>query len=124
VSWAIGGPDNHGRWYGYGVPATCDQPECSESIDRGLAHACGDGVMGRDDNCGLHFCGKHLSYSHPTSDLAYCERCAEGKPPFDPKPETAEWLTHLLTDESWQRWRDENPQRVEQIRAAIAAATS
>lgn len=114
MGYAIGGPDDHGRFFGYGVPATCDYPSCGAAIDRGLGHACGDGALG-DDNCGLYFCGRHLLYVEHR-DSAVCRRCADGEPPFDPTPDTDEWVEHLLTDPSWGKWRDENPLRVAALR--------
>lgn len=93
-----------GRWAGYGVPATCDHPDCGASIDRGLAYMCAP-----DTGCGLFFCSGHLVFVDIPSEAQLCERCRDGKPPFDPTPDTAEWVTHMLTDESWQTWRDENP---------------
>jgi hypothetical protein len=35
-------------------------------------------------------------------------------------PEHPEWLEHILTDETWQKWRDENPERVAAARAALS----
>jgi hypothetical protein len=127
MSWAVGGPDVHGRWIGYGVPATCDYPGCGKNINRGLAFACGGGVMEDVPNCGQFFCTSHLGYfKEDDRDRGgfVCERCASGGEPFDPTPDTSEWLTHLLTDESWQVWRDENSQQVEQISASLRAASS
>lgn len=99
------------RWAGYGVPAKCDHPDCDVEIDRGFAYLCGDDPM--DDNpgehrdgecmgCGLYFCAAHRFGNH------------EG---FDPKPDAQEWEHHVLTDESWAQWRDENPSRVAEMRA-------
>jgi hypothetical protein len=42
-------------------------------------------------------------------------------PPFTPKPDTAEWVRHKLTDASWQRWRDENPDLARQALAGTGA---
>lgn len=92
------------RWAGYGVPAYCDHPECNEKIDRGVSYHCGEINRNQEDGCGLHFCSKHLNHDH------LCERCAKGKSPFDPKPDHSEWSRHVLTDESWKQWRDENPE--------------
>jgi hypothetical protein len=47
-----------------------------------------------------------------------CERCGEGKPPFDQTPDTPEWVNWKLTDESWQQWRDEHPDEVAAMKAA------
>jgi len=91
--------EREGRWCGYGVPATCDFPGCGASIDRGLAYLCGG--QG-DGGCGLFFCGSHLG------DDDLCEQCRYDGVPFDPTPDSQEWVTHMLTDETWQQWRDEN----------------
>src|SRR5690242_21412869 len=118
MSWAVGGPDHYGRFIGYGVPATCDHPGCGAEIDRGLDGACGGGVTEDVPNCcGLFFCGAHLQYIEADDESGerqgwVCERCAKDELPFDPTPDTAEWVQHMLTDESWRQWRDENPERV------------
>lgn len=112
MGWAVGRMD--GRDIGYGVPAKCDQPGCDVRIDRGLGYICGFGEpWGGDEGCGLFFCMEHGGGS-------LCERCdtdAEDKYPFDPKPDVEDWVRHKLTDESWQRWRDENPAEVAKLRA-------
>ena len=48
---------------GYGVPATCDHPDCNERIDRGLAHICGDEPATDSRGCNLYFCEKHLQHT-------------------------------------------------------------
>lgn len=52
-----------GREAGYAVEATCDQPGCTDPIDRGFAHLCGeypDGHRGPDEpGCGRYYCEKH-----------------------------------------------------------------
>ena len=108
-----------GRWAGYGVPATCDHPGCEASIDRGMAYICG-GEPGADKGCGLFFCGDHLWIGITDDDPQMCERCCDEEPPFDPTPDTPEWVAHMLTDESWEQWRTENP---EQVAAMSAPAT-
>jgi predicted ribonuclease toxin of YeeF-YezG toxin-antitoxin module len=45
-----------------------------------------------------------------------CERCCDGKEPFTPKPDIKEWVNWKLTDESWQDWRDENPEEVKRMK--------
>ena len=112
MGWSIGYDENWKRDIGYGVPAICDYPGCGEKIDRGLSYVCGGEPFGGDDGCGLYFCGKHL---HPRK----CERCLEGKEPFDPTMDTQEWIAWKLTDESWQRWRDENPEEVARLLANV-----
>jgi hypothetical protein len=117
MSWAVGYDSNWKRDIGYGVPAHCDHPECDRKIDRGIGYVCGGDVYGGEDGCGLHFCGHHLSAAGP-----FCARCSQGKEPFEPKPDHPEWLEWKLTDESWQKWRDENPEAVETARAMRGTA--
>ena len=103
MGWSIGYDDKWERDIGYGVPCLCDHPDCNKEIDRGLSYVCGSHPYGGDEGCGLYFCG-----AHQTNGLQQCERCAEGKPPFDPKPDVAEWTKWKMTDESWAEWRKEN----------------
>lgn len=89
-----------GRWAGYGVPATCDKPDCGASIDRGLAYLCGEDP-GSEKGCGLYFCSDHRYDTElHTDDL-------------QPKPDSPEWLWWILNHHSWQQWREENPDDVE-----------
>ena len=105
MSWAIGYDNNWQRDIGYGVPATCDHPECNTQINRGLSHVCCNSEpYGGDDGCGLYFCGKHLHLPY-----AMCDRCIDQDPPFDMKPDATEWLRHKLEDDSWGKWREDNP---------------
>lgn len=115
MSWSIGYDDHWKRDIGYGVPAFCDQPGCTEEIDRGLAHVCGGEPYGGETGCGLYFCGKHLFVIGQQ-----CERCRpRRKKPFTPTPDHPVWINHKLTDESWQQWREENPQAVAELRKKI-----
>jgi hypothetical protein len=70
MGWAHCGTDDMGREIGYGIPATCDHPDCNKPIDRGLAYCCGGmhGGQGYYDEdlkvyfgCGRYFCTEHLS---------------------------------------------------------------
>jgi hypothetical protein len=124
MSWAVGYDANWHRDIGYGVPAICDQPGCGEPIDRGLGYVCGGKAYGGEHGCGLYFCGAHLTgvIEHHGGGWAHvCERCDVGLPPFEPTPDTAEWMRHKLTDESWERWRSENPDEVERIRVLVTS---
>lgn len=109
MGYSIGWDSTRNRDIGYGVPAVCEYPGCNEEIDRGMAYACGGGFP--EDGCGLYFCGKHLHQCQ-------CERCMEGKEPFEQKPDTKEWIEWKLTDESWKQWRDENPEEVARLMSA------
>lgn len=117
MGWSIGYDSKWDRDIGYGVPATCDHPGCDAEIDRGLAYVCGGEPFGGDDGCGLFFCAEHLylGVTHPQ----LCERCCDGEPAFDPKPDRKEWIEWKLTDESWSQWRKKNPELVEGIRKAL-----
>ncbi len=97
------------RWAGYGVPAVCDYPDCTTKIDRGLAYKCEGDLMYADDEdeddegtrgdaCGLYFCTEHSPHSLHGEDVT-------------PKPDTPQWINHLLTDDSWWAWRCFNPQK-------------
>jgi hypothetical protein len=113
MGWSIGYDDNWKRDIGYGVPATCDHPGCGEKIDRGLGYVCGGDPYGGDEGCGLYFCGRHqVGYKQR------CQCCVDGKEPFKPTPDHPEWIHWKLTDESWQQWRDENPDEVAKLLAA------
>lgn len=117
MSWAVGWDANWHRDIGYGVPATCDHPGCTERIDRGLAHVCAGNTPYGGDGCGLYFCSQHQNWR------GFCERCQRGLDPFDATPDLPEWVRWKLTDESWARWRDENPEEVAAMRAASTSAT-
>lgn len=114
MGWSIGYDANWGRDIGYGVPATCDHPDCNEKIDRGLAHVCGGEPYGGDEGCGLYFCGVHLGC---VGQL--CQRCTDGRKPFLAKPDHPEWIDWKLTDESWAEWRAENPAEVIEMTARL-----
>lgn len=109
MGWSIGFDEKWQRDIGYGVPAYCDHPDCNEKIDRGLSYVCANEEPRGGDGCGLYFCGKHLGYGSEDNDNLRncCERCAEGKEAFMPKPEHPEWLAFKATDPSWEKWRKE-----------------
>lgn len=115
MGWSVGWDSKHRRWRGYGVPAYCEVPGCDETIDRGLAYLCGDGEKG----CGQFFCPAHLWFNARHGDPQMCERCCDEEPPFPLKPEHPEWLQHILTDDSWDQWRQENPETVERYRQEL-----
>lgn len=115
------------RDLGYGVPAICDHPDCSEEIDRGLSYVCGgEPYTGGEHGCGLYFCSDHLQYHEAFDDpedkeccCRVCERCAQIKSEFSPKPDTKYWMRWKMKHKSWKEWRDENPDEVEKIRAVL-----
>jgi hypothetical protein len=117
VSWAIGYDSTWKRDIGYGVPAYCDQPGCGKEINRGLGYVCGGEPYGGEYGCGLFFCSEHL-YMNASGGRQLCYRCGpEPGAEYEPTPDHPDWINHKLTDESWQRWRDENPEEVARLRA-------
>jgi hypothetical protein len=122
MGWEIGYDDKWKRDIGYGVPAYCDHPGCNAEIDRGLAYVCGnEQPYGGDDGCGLFFCSEHLTYHEKRGRV--CECCADHrKTPFTAKPDHPDWINWKLTDDSWQQWRDENPEEVAKICAELERA--
>ena len=129
MSWSIGEDNDSDRFIGYGVPAHCDHPDCSEKIDRGLAHVCGSEPWGGDHGCGLFFCEKHLEYADDDEDslqpdehvaereVMLCERCMVFAGHFERKPEHPEWLEHIATHSSWAKWRKEQKSNQENASA-------
>lgn len=124
MGWSLGHDERwgkYGRDIGYGVPAICDHPGCGAEIDRGLSYVCGSEPYGGEHGCGLFFCGSHLHFEDRDDDCPQlCERCAAGEEPFESTPDTKEWLDWKLSDESWERWRKENPEQVEAMRILAA----
>lgn len=118
MGWSLGFDSNWKRDVGYGVPAVCDHPDCSEKIDRGLSYVCGNDIYGGERGCGLFFCGRDMTCTAFGPQL--CERCAKRRKPFDAKPDVFEWIDWKLTDPSWQKWRDENRDEVERLRAVLS----
>lgn len=118
----------NGRDQGYGVPAKCDHPGCNEDIDRGMGFACGGDP---NENCGLFFCHKHKAHdidpeAEWTADnrhtFSVCGRCKTGAEPFDPSPDTQEWIDHKMIDPTWDLWRSENPEFVKANQASLLNA--
>jgi hypothetical protein len=114
MGWSIGYDDTWNRDIGYGVPAICDHPDCSKPIDRGLSYVCGNQPYGGDQGCGLYFCRQHQVGEHQR-----CERCVKRRNAFAPKPDVPRWMRWKLRDQSWARWREENPQEVAEMRTAL-----
>lgn len=127
------------RFCGYGVPSYCEHPDCNEEIDRGMAFACG-GAPDAEGSCNRYFCEKHRQgcfYIDPEGMHAddvkegddeddyefftgFCERCATDKDtPFPHKDEHPVWLNHVLSDESWEEWREEEPEMVKEYQALL-----
>lgn len=101
MSWVVGFDSTWDRDIGYGVPATCDHPDCDAKIDRGLSYVCGGEPYGGDEGCGLYFCSEHRNAS------SLCSKCAVESEPFAAKPDAPEWTAHKATHESWAKWREQ-----------------
>ena len=108
MGWSIGYDAHWERDVGYGVPCLCDHPDCNEEINRGLGYVCGGEPFG-GDFCGLYFCGKHMFYD-ADAETQLCERCVQSDIPFELKPDIKKWRDFKKTDDSWAKWREENPQ--------------
>lgn len=120
MGWSIGFDSKWSRDIGYGVPAYCDHPGCKEEIDRGLAYVCGSEPYGGEHGCGLYFCHDHHGMAEDDKEnVSLCEQCMVDADPFTPKPEHPQWIEWKLTDESWEKWRLENPEAVLAFRAAL-----
>lgn len=142
MGWQIGVGEN-GRDIGYGVPAICDAPKCSEKIDRGLSYCCGEFVS-ENGGCGLYFCGSHLltvGYGDDEISSQLCDPCAISwklwkmdedngyklaPAGYKPKKDVLEWVIWKIYHESWQTWRDNNPEKYGELkkRELHAAVTS
>jgi hypothetical protein len=96
---------SNGRWQGYGVPAYCDHKGCGNEIDRGL------GYQHPNDDDGMtpsvFVCAGHQDT--PIDQI-----------PVDYKREHPEWLSHILTDDSWMKWRSENKGIVEEYKLLLS----
>lgn len=135
--------EKHGREQGYDVPAICDHPDCSVEIDRGVGYVCLDN-QDHTASCGGFYCSEHSALAFIISEDEFedlddddAQELAESyglkeKPEFDEdgyfyicqhKPieykETRSWLEHIMGDESWQKWREEEPARAERIKTLL-----
>jgi len=76
MGWARCGVNDHGQEIGYAVEATCDEPGCDKTIDRGLAHVCGR--MHEDaDTCHKYYCHEHLFTAEVGTGGGLCTRCLD-----------------------------------------------
>lgn len=80
MGWANCGEDSQGRPIGYAHEATCDHPECTERIDRGLSYVCGN-MHGEDEfSCEKYYCENHrTNYVEVDGDRVerVCDACAK-----------------------------------------------
>jgi hypothetical protein len=72
----------------------------------------------RDKGCGLYFCDDHL-VTHGN----LCDRCRDEKEPCAPKPDTLEWISWKFHHESLGRWREEDPEKVAELKQRIEQET-
>lgn len=106
--WAIGYDERWNRDIGFDVTATCDHPDCQKAINRGVEHVCGSEPYGGDSGCGLYFCADHLETKTLDADegpISVCAQCASGKEPFEPTPDSKEWVEYKQTSHYWAGWR-------------------
>lgn len=101
MGWSIGYDNKWKRDIGYGVPAYCDHQGCDEEIDRGLGFKC------EVEECG---CNKFYCREHRYDTDAH----THDAPPDRWHPL---WRDHVLTDESWAKWRQENEDEVAMLQA-------
>ncbi|MBN9357441.1 MAG: hypothetical protein J0I15_13385 [Herbaspirillum huttiense] len=118
MGWSIGYDDTHKRDIGYGVPAYCDHPGCKNEIDRGISYVCGGEPGGGEHGCGLFICAHHQRANKHCFQL--CQHCADRRrKQLTPSEDHPDWMEWKLSHESWQQWRDENPEEVTRMREAL-----
>jgi hypothetical protein len=61
---------------GYTVPQVCDEPGCTEQIDRGLSGLCGETPGDPEHGCGRYFCDSHLYIDFEDESPQQCALCA------------------------------------------------
>lgn len=118
MSWSVGDSYRDKRHIGYGVPCFCEHPGCQVVIDRGLSHVCGDMHDESEHGCGSYFCPEHMAV-HEFEDGHIgdaCEACRAGAERFPLKPDHPEWADWVLKDESWAKWREDNPERMAEFK--------
>ncbi len=79
MGWGNCGTDSQGRPIGYCHEATCDHPECSKEIDRGLSYVCGDMHCDDEYSCEKYFCEDHQRNLLQTDQghlISICDECA------------------------------------------------
>ena len=122
MNWAVGWDSEHRRHRGYGVPAYCDAwaAGCRVEIDRGFGYVCEGTTCDREGEDGEDGLGC-WDLDDLEKNLFLCDEhtCADVDEDNLP-PEHPDWVQHLLTDESWQQWRAENPERVAAMRGTDA----
>lgn len=134
--------DKNNRWQGYGVPAYCDHPDCNNVIDRGIGYVCCDN-QNHSASCGGFYCELHryqMVYEDEIQDMSDEELnglgidsreersqeddgiiCCTHKP-IESK-EHPDWLNHVLTDDSWDEWRNKNPEMTRKYQELLSEKT-
>lgn len=127
------------RLAGYGVPAYCNYPGCSNEIDRGMSYAC-CGAIHHDSSCGGFYCSEHATPFIGEDELEdlddeEVQAVLEGygleeaplfgedglaylcsHPPIEFK-EHPDWIKHISTDETWQKFREQKPEEFNAMKA-------
>lgn len=142
MSWSIGYCEKQKRDVGYGVLAICDHPGCTAEIDRGMDYICCEDIN-HNACCGAFYCAEHRDnyvYGDEIDDMDDEElealninvesqevydavedgdivKCRHE--PIEKGKENAAWLEHCLKDETWQKWRNENPEMVTAYQEAL-----
>ena len=104
MGWSLGYDSWWERDIGYGVPAQCDKPGCTEQIDRGLAYVCGNEPYGGENGCGRYYCYDDLG-GEDENGVWECEHEEDGN---YISADVEEWTNFKLTDDSWAQWRLDN----------------
>lgn len=76
---------------GYGVETVCEENDCDEQIDRGLAYLCGETPGGDEYGCGGYFCGSHLYAAPEGQHGERCNRCRDNG--TEPEDSSADAMT-------------------------------
>lgn len=120
MGWAVGYDSKNQRDIGYGVPACCDHPDCTQEIHRGLSYVCGGRPFGGKQGCGLFFCIKHLNLG---SGPQKCDACFYDLDTYSAKQDLIKWIYWKLHHSSWHQWRSENPAAVLLLKSRIDMAS-
>lgn len=109
MGYAVYWEHDNQRWAGYGVPAECDYPQCTTEIDRGFAYKCEAHIVWDNADEPIELPGCELFFCRTHQDVRFHEEVK------NPKPESETWERHMLTDESWGLWREDNPDKVKEM---------
>lgn len=127
--------DKNNRFQGYNMHAYCDHPGCKNEIDRGMGYVC-CGNQDHENSCGGFYCSEHselctlitedefegleddevqeqlehygLTEMPVFDEDGYFYHCQHQ--PIEKDKEHPDWLQHVLTDETWQEWREKEPE--------------